>query len=84
MFGCLMRTGAYCPAVVAVVLCICWLVCSDTGGGGFKRYFDEIASVLKRHFPDVRIDREIVEVRAIPAVGTVAAENATQVFFGDC
>ncbi|CAB1113182.1 unnamed protein product [Ectocarpus sp. CCAP 1310/34] len=33
-----------------------------SGGGGFKRYFEEIAKVLKRHFPDVLIDREIVEV----------------------
>ncbi|CAM9473185.1 unnamed protein product [Scytosiphon promiscuus] len=33
-----------------------------SGGGGFKRYFEEIAKVLKRHFPDVIIDREIVEV----------------------
>ncbi|CAN0342020.1 unnamed protein product, partial [Ectocarpus sp. 13 AM-2016] len=33
-----------------------------SGGGGFKRYFEEIAIVLKRHFPDVLIDREIVEV----------------------
>lgn len=33
-----------------------------SGGGGFKRYFEEIATVLKRHFPDVLIDREIVEV----------------------
>lgn len=35
----------------------------DSGGGGFKAYFEEIAMVLKRHFPDVIIDREIVEVR---------------------
>eukprot|EP00903_Cladosiphon_okamuranus_P019110 g17583.t1 len=33
-----------------------------SGGGGFKRYFEEIAMVLKRHFPDVIINREIVEV----------------------
>lgn len=32
-----------------------------TGGGGFKRYYDEIVHVLKMHFPDVRIAREIVE-----------------------
>lgn len=37
---------------------------ADTGGGGFKRYFEEIVGVLKKHFPDVIIDREIVEVRA--------------------
>lgn len=35
---------------------------ADTGGGGFKRYFEEIAAVLKKHFPDVIIEREIVEV----------------------
>lgn len=35
---------------------------TDSGGGGFKRYFEEIATVLKKHFPDVIIDREIVEV----------------------
>eukprot|EP00904_Undaria_pinnatifida_P010333 jgi/Undpi1/642/HiC_scaffold_10.g04106.m1 len=33
-----------------------------SGGGGFKRYFEEISTVLKRHFPDVLINREIVEV----------------------
>lgn len=38
---------------------------ADSGGGGFKRYFEEIATVLKRHFPDVLIDREIVEVRVL-------------------
>ena len=35
---------------------------ADSGGGGFKRYFEEISTVLKRHFPDVLINREIVEV----------------------
>lgn len=40
----------------------CGAVGPDSGGGGFKRYFEEIAMVLKRHFPDVIIDREIVEV----------------------
>lgn len=41
---------------------------ADSGGGGFKRYFEEIAIVLKQRFPDVIIDREIVEVRALRAV----------------
>eukprot|EP00752_Nemacystus_decipiens_P017324 g15520.t1 len=36
-----------------------------SGGGGFKAYFEEIAMVLKRHFPDVIIDREIVEVSSM-------------------
>lgn len=48
---------------------------ADSGGGGFKRYFEEIAIVLKSHFPDVLINREIVEVGGM-GIASVAGLEA--------
>lgn len=46
-----------------IVSCLSTDVTADSGGGGFKRYFEEVALLLKKRFPDVLIQREIVEVR---------------------
>lgn len=47
---------------VIIVYCLSRGVTADSGGGGFKRYFEEVTMMLKKRFPDVLIQREIVEV----------------------